>query len=261
MRILVLGSEGMAGHMIVSYLKSKGYNVTAFTRKDMDVEKSLSFPTDDYDYVVNCIGVLLPDSEKDMQRTVYVNSYLPHYLSSYYSHIPIIHISTDCVFDGKTGNYSEYEFPTEKHIYGMSKGLGELNNTKDITIRVSIIGPEIKEPDRRSGLLNWILNESALNLTGYTNALWNGITTLELAKVIEQYLHNPVHGIFHPVNESVNKYQLLTMINEVYDLGKEIEPGESVKTVNKTLECTKPVFTVAPLRQQLEELKAWSLKV
>lgn len=257
MRILVLGAEGMAGHMISSYLKAVGYDVTDFTRRELDIEKSLHFPMD-YDYVINCIGVLLPDSEKDMQRTVFVNSYLPQYLSSYYTNGPIIHISTDCVFDGKRGHYSEYEIPNERHIYGLSKGLGELNNTKDITLRVSIIGPEIKSPERRSGLLNWILTEPSPVLMGYTKAWWNGITTLELAKVIEQYLNDPVHGIFHPVNESVNKFELLSLINEVYGLGKTINPIEGPKEVNKVLECTRPYFSVAPLRKQLEELKAWS---
>ena len=248
----------MAGHMIVAYLRYQGYNVTAYTREDLDVERSLHFPQD-FDYVINCIGVLLPDSEKDMQRTVFINSYLPQYLSSYYN-VPIIHISTDCVFDGKRGNYSEYEIPNERHIYGLSKALGELNNTKDITLRMSIIGPEIKESGR-SGLLNWLLNDSAETLVGYVNAKWNGITTLELAKVIEQYISNPVHGIFHPVSEEVTKYELLNLINDVFDLGKTINRGESIKDVNKVLTCTRPYFLVAPLKQQLEELKEWNSKI
>ena len=112
MKILVLGSNGMAGHMIYSYLKSLSYDVTGYTRKDLDIEKSLNLPRD-YDVVINCIGVLLPDSEKDMQRTVFINSYFPHYLSAFYSHSKVIHISTDCVFDGKRGNYAENEIPTE----------------------------------------------------------------------------------------------------------------------------------------------------
>lgn len=258
MKILVLGSEGMAGWMICSYLKQRGYNVTPFTRRNLDVEESLGFPGG-FDYIINCIGVLLPESEEDMQRTVFINSYLPKYLSGFYD-VPIVHISTDCVFDGKRGHYTEYDIPNEMHIYGLSKGLGELNNTKDITLRVSIIGPEIKDLNRRSGLLNWMLHNADQELLGYTKAWWNGITTLELAKVIEQYLEDPTCGIFHPVNEAVNKYELLCLINEVYGLDKSIRPTKGPKEVNKILECTKPRFTVSTLKQQLEELKSWALK-
>ena len=130
---------------------------------------------------------------------------------------------------------------------------------------MSIIGPEIKETGR-SGLLNWVLNESGEVLTGYTNAKWNGITTLELAKVIDHAINmddvypNRYQGIFHPVNETVTKYKLLCLINEVYGLNKTIEQGEAPKTVDKTLQCTRPYFNVPPLKIQLQELYEWSLK-
>lgn len=253
--ILLLGSEGMAGHIILDYLKSKSYDVVGLSRKDIDIEENLNLPKKEVDYVINCIGVLGPDSDKDPKRTVFVNGYFPNYLSKYYRDTPVIHISTDCVFDGKIGNYVESDIPTETNIYGISKGLGELDNSKDLTLRVSIIGPEIKEPSKRSGLLNWVLTNSSQELTGYTKALWNGITTLELAKCIEQYLQNPViSGIYHPVNEYVSKYELLCLINEIYGLGKTILPADGPKPVDKRLLSTKPFFNVNSLRQQLTEL-------
>lgn len=253
--ILLLGSEGMAGHIILDYLKSKSYKIVGLSRKDIDIEQDLSLPKEGVEYVINCIGVLGPDSDKDLKRTVFVNGYFPKYLSKYYRDTPVIHISTDCVFDGKVGNYVESDIPTETNVYGISKGLGELDNNKDLTLRVSIIGPEIKEPSKRSGLLNWVLTNSSKELTGYTKALWNGITTLELAKCIEQYLQNPViSGIYHPVNESVSKYELLCLINEIYGLGKTILPVEGPKPVDKRLLSTKPFFNVSSLRQQLTEL-------
>ena len=257
MKILVLGAGGMAGHMISDYLNHCGHTVTAYTREHLDIEKSFLLPRG-FDFVINCIGVLLPDSEKDMRRTVFINSYFPHYLSAFYHNIPVIHISTDCVFDGGRGMYTEVEMPNERNIYGMSKGLGELNNSKDITLRMSIIGPEIKE-EGRSGLFDWMLNKSPKHVTGYTNAKWNGITTLELAKVIEQFIEKPtVNGIHHPISESVTKYELLKLINKVFGLEKIVSPGEGAKTIDKTLDCRKKHFRISPLETQLEELNGWT---
>lgn len=249
--ILLYGNEGMAGHMIQRYL-SKKYDICAVGRKEINIETD-KLITENFDYVINCVGVLYPDSTKDESRTVYINSYFPHLLSKMYK--KVIHISTDCVFNGKKGNYIETDFPDETNIYGRSKALGELDNNKDLTLRVSIIGPEIKDPSKRSGLLNWITTSKDETLNGWTNALWNGITTLELAKCIDQYLQNPViNGIHHPVNESIDKYNLLCKINEVYKLEKIIVPIEGPKTVNKVLVDTKKFFKVSDYNTQLEEL-------
>lgn len=253
--ILLYGSEGMAGHMIHSYL-SKKYDVYAVSRKDIDIEND-KLISGNFDYVINCIGVLYPDSTKNESRTVYINSYFPHLLSKMYK--KVIHISTDCVFNGKKGNYLETDFPDETNIYGRSKALGELDNDKDLTLRVSIIGPEIKDPSKRSGLLNWITTNKDETLNGWTNALWNGITTLELAKCIDQYLQNPtITGIYHPVNESIDKYNLLCKINSVYNLNKTIVPIEGPKTVNKVLVDTKNFFKVSNYDIQLKELKNYT---
>lgn len=252
--ILLYGSEGMAGHIINSYL-SKKYDICAVSRKEIDIEKH-KLIEGKFDYVINCIGVLYPDSTKDESRTVYINSYFPHLLSKMYE--KVIHISTDCVFNGKKGDYLETDFPDETNIYGRSKALGELNNNKDLTLRVSIIGPEIKDTSKRSGLLNWITTNKEKTLNGWTNALWNGITTLELAKCIDQYLQNPViTGIHHPVNESIDKYSLLCKINEVYKLEKRIVPIEGPKTVNKVLIDTKKFFKVSNYSTQLNELYSY----
>lgn len=258
MNILILGGEGMAGSMISSYL-SKSHSVSIITRKELDIEKDLDLPLG-FDFIINCIGVLLKDADINQARTVYVNSYFPKYLEYFYkySKTKIIHISTDCVFNGYKGNYTEESTPDETNIYGRSKALGEIDNKKDLTLRVSIIGPEIKDIYKRSGLLNWILTSKEKELNGWTNAIWNGITTLELAKCIEQYINNPIiYGIYHPTNEIITKYDLLSKINSTYLLGKNINKTNGPKTVNKTLINTKGFFKVASYDQQLKELRPY----
>ena len=256
MNILVLGGNGMAGWMIGNYL-SKKYSVSSTTREDFDVEKSLDLPIG-FDYIINCIGLLLNDAKTNPAKTMYINSYFPKYLEKFYKNTKtkIIHISTDCVFNGLHGNYCEADIPDEIGVYGVSKALGEINNNKDLTLRVSIIGPEIREQTKRSGLLNWILTTKDTDLNGWTNAYWNGITTLELAKCIDQYLKNPIiSGIYHPTNETITKYTLLKKINEIYGLEKTIHETKNEKTVNKILVNTKGFFEVSTYDKQLKELK------
>ncbi len=258
MKVLVLGSEGMAGHVIFRYLKEAGYFVTGLSRKNIDIESNLFLPKG-YDVVVNCIGVLLPDADKDPARTVFVNGAFPHFLTTYYP--KVIHISTDCVFDGKAGPYSVHDFPTERNLYGMSKALGEVVNESDLTLRVSIIGPEIKEQVRRTGLFNWVTTTAQCILSGWTNAYWNGITTLQLAKCVETGIREEISGLHHPVHETeaVTKYQLLCYINNVYGLDKQVAPTDGPKEVNKVLKTTYQ-FDVPTIKEQLMELKEWYSK-
>lgn len=258
MSILVLGGEGMAGWMIGNFLSRK-HSVLVTTRADFDVEKSLELPTG-FDYIVNCIGLLLNDSKINPAKTMYVNSYFPKYLERFYrdSDTKIIHLSTDCVFNGTKGNYLETDLPNELGVYGLSKSLGEIDNNKDLTLRVSIIGPEIRHPNKRSGLLNWILTTKETQLNGWVNAHWNGITTLELAKCIDQFIKTPIiSGIYHPTNETITKYELLNKINYKYNLGKVIVKSNAEKNIDKTLRNTKGFFNVSSYDTQLEELRAY----
>lgn len=259
MNILILGGEGMAGWMIGQYL-SKKYSVCSITRKELDIEKSLQLP-EGFDFIINCIGVLLKDANTNPARTVYVNSYFPKFLEQFYKHTQtkIIHISTDCVFSGSRGFYIENDVPDETNLYGRSKALGEINNDKDLTLRVSIIGPEIKSEEKRSGLLNWILTSKETTLDGWANVMWNGITTLQLAKCIEKYINNPtISGIHHPSGSFISKYELLNKINTIYSLNKNINETRKLITVDKTLINTKKYFMDIPTYdQQLEELKSF----
>lgn len=251
MKVLILGSNGMAGHTICKYLKNKNYIVDTLARSNakfnLDIENTdltnrfLNEIKDDYDFIINCIGLLVNDSNNRPDRASIINSWFPHAVEHAISKskTKLIHLSTDCVFDGKKGNYIETDPHTETNFYGKSKSLGEINNSKDITFRMSIIGPEIKSSG--TGLLHWFCNTTE-QVNGWDNALWNGITTLQLAKCIDQYINNPrIFGIYHVVNNenTINKYELLIKINEIYNLGKQINRTQGPKPVNKILIDTR----------------------
>jgi dTDP-4-dehydrorhamnose reductase len=263
MRITVLGANGMAGHAVASYLGQQGHEVDAVDRTRLDVENPISvmafFDQLDTDFVVNCIGLLVQPCIQRPDRASVINSWFPHYIEYRLkdTQTRLIHLSTDCVFDGFRGNYIETDAHTEMNAYGRSKSLGEVNNSKDITFRMSIIGPELKNG---TGLLDWVRTNPASELPGWDNAWWNGITTLQLAKCIDRYVQNPcISGIYHVVNNSVNtnKYELLCLINEVYDLGKTIVRTHGPKDVNKILVDTRLEldFAIPDYRTQLTELK------
>lgn len=268
MKVAVLGAKGMAGHIVADYLRKQGHEVTTLARSgadiNCDVEHSAEFKAAisqliGYDFIVNCLGVLVADSIAKPDRAVFVNSWIPHHLEFQFrwSGTKIIHISTDCVFDGKKGPYHERSTPNEENAYGRSKAMGELANSKDITMRTSIIGPELKE--NGTGLLHWFTKLSGDTVQGYTDAWWNGITTLQLAKCIDKWMQHPAAtGIYHVVNNDVstNKYELLNTINGVYGLGKTVIPVSAPKPVNKILIDTRKEvqWGIPDYRTQLEEL-------
>lgn len=252
MKVLVLGSNGMAGHVITRYLKQQGHDVSTLARNNadycVDVEDVVNTNTimkqglPGFDFVINCIGLLVKDANANPDRAALINSWFPRYLEQLYKdkRTKIIHLSTDCVFDGKKGEYVESDTHTETNPYGRSKSLGEINNDKDITFRMSIIGPELKT--NGTGLLGWVVNNPNQELPGWDNAWWNGITTLQLAKCIAKYLDNPViTGVVQLVNNDVkiNKYDLLCKINTVYNLNKTILRTQGPKPVNKILINTR----------------------
>jgi dTDP-4-dehydrorhamnose reductase len=262
MRVTVVGSRGMAGHVIVKYLEQQGHTVSAVDRTVLDVEHGnvdQFFETLDADFVVNAVGLLVKDCIDRPDRAIAINAWWPQYCAYKLqnTNTQLIHLSTDCVFDGQRGNYFEDDKHTETNAYGRSKSFGEVNNSKDITFRMSIIGPELKNG---TGLLNWVLANTANELPGWDNAWWNGITTLQLAKCIDQYINNPIiTGVYHLVNNNVqiNKYDLLCKINEVYKLGKTILCTQGPKPINKILVDTRDEidFAIPDYDTQLQQLK------
>jgi dTDP-4-dehydrorhamnose reductase len=196
-KILVLGSIGMAGHTITLYFKEKGYDVTAYSLAPFPFCRNINgdaFNTeeftqilvqDDYDTVINCIGILNQVADENPAKAVYLNSYLPHLIADTLksSKARLIHMSTDCVFAGNTGPYFENSLRDGRTFYDRSKALGEVEDDKNLTFRNSIIGPDMNE--KGIGLFNWFMKQNS-EVNGYTGALWTGVTTLTLAKAMER---------------------------------------------------------------------------
>jgi len=232
-KVLIFGSSGMAGHMIYNYLIRfpEMYDVLGISRVIHENIKSESFDIEDEliecaeflsEYkphiIINCIGLLVQPCQDDPTRAIFVNSFWPHVLedASRELNTKLIHISTDCVFDGKNGPYNETSLPTETNWYGRSKAIGEIRNDKDLTIRTSIIGPELK--DDGVGLFEWFMRQTG-EISGFSNVAWNGITTLELAKQIHKIflLDFNLTGLYHLVTDvPIAKGDLLQTIQDVY---------------------------------------------
>ncbi len=208
------------------------------------------------DYIINCIGVLISESIKNPSNAIFINAYFPHKLKEYSDKInaKLIHISTDCVFDGTKGNYSEEDKKTAQDTYGMSKSLGEIINNKDLTLRTSIIGPEIKE--NGEGLLHWLLNQNG-EINGYSKSIWGGVTTLKLAEIIELAIKNDFTGLIHVTNGvKISKYDLLNLIIDVFNLEHINVLKTEGKISDKSLSTTRNELKekVPSYREMIEEL-------
>lgn len=272
MNFLILGCNGMAGHMISLYLKEQGYDVEGFARRESRFIKTTvgdvrdmtllrdTIMNGNYSAVVNCVGVLNKYAENDHEAAVFLNSYLPHFLAGITESIEtqVIHISTDCVFSGSRGNYTEADFPDGELFYDRTKALGELINKKDVTFRMSIIGPDMNE--NGIGLINWFMQQEG-RVRGYKNALWTGQTTLQLAKTIENAVIQGVHGLYNMVPEnSISKHDMLLLFNKyLRSEPLEVLPEENFK-IDKSLKRTNfEMFSykIPDYEMQIIELGEW----
>lgn len=271
MKILVLGSNGMAGHMLVQYFHEAGHDVTAFAReKGHHVKQMIGDAADgcalkqllcenSYDIVINAIGVLNKAVDKNVASGIYLNSVLPHFLAETLaeSETKLIHISTDCVFSGKKGSYEETSCPDESSYYGRSKALGEINDDRNLTIRTSIIGPELKS--NGVGLYHWFMKQNGY-INGFTNVLWSGVTTLELAKAMDAAIRENLVGLYHlSNNKKISKFELLQLFNKhMRNHEVTIIPDDSVIS-DKSLRNTRTDFSyeVPDYEEMIEELAYW----
>lgn len=271
MKLLILGGTGMAGHTISIYFKEAGHDVTAFSRSKVDYCKNVNGDITDfqnlkklinegqYDAIINAIGILNQDAEDHKSNAVLLNSYLPHFLSDTTKEMKtrVVHMSTDCVFSGKTGGYSETSFRDGETFYDRSKALGELENSKDLTFRNSIIGPDMSE--RGIGLFNWFMKQEG-QINGFTKAIWTGVTTLTLAKAMEQALNENLTGLYNLVNnETISKYELLKLFNKYMRDGQiEILPSDNL-SLDKSLinHRTDFSFKVPDYETMVAEMKEW----
>ncbi|MFJ7185212.1 SDR family oxidoreductase [Lysinibacillus xylanilyticus] len=271
MKFLVLGATGMAGHTISLYLCSQGHDVTTYSRTTFSYGKNITGDiTDsnflrsllldyDYDVVVNCIGVLNDACDTDREKSIYLNSYLPHAIVSLLKNrkTKLIHLSTDCVFSGKTAPYHEKSLRDGETFYDRTKGLGEIESTQHLTFRNSIIGPDMKEDG--IGLFNWFMKQHD-TINGYTGAIWTGVTTLTLAKAIERAAIEGTTGLYHLVNNSsISKFDLLQLFNTHFKENKVVILPYQLVKIDKTLVNTRKdfSFTVPSYEEMILEMKNW----
>jgi dTDP-4-dehydrorhamnose reductase len=260
-KILVLGVTGMLGHTLFTYLsESEKYDVYATARSVDELGKwflpallekvTTQVDAGDIDsiirviglirpdVIINCIGIIkqLPQAENPI-TAISVNALWPHRLAALCETVGarLIHISTDCVFNGIKGDYKEEDHSDATDIYGRTKSLGELRYPHSITLRTSIIGHELKG---QYGLVEWFLAQSG-RVKGFTGALYSGFPTVEMAHIIRDYVipDEKLNGLYHVSSAGISKYELLKLVADKYKKKIEIEP-DSDFTCNRVLDST-----------------------
>jgi len=251
MRVLILGASGMLGHKLRQVFRDR-FDTWATVRSDyrkylsydlFDQERLLggvdvfdfnkvveAVRTAQPDVVINCIGInkQLPTA-KDPVISLTVNSLFPHHLARLCqsTSASLVHISTDCVFSGHKGMYTEDDLPDSDDLYGRSKLLGEVDNPSCLTLRTSFIGREL---ETANGLVEWFLSNRSGCVQGYTNAIFTGFPTLILARIIADVIdrHADLSGLYHLSSEPISKFQVLCLLRDVFQVPIEIEPFSSV---------------------------------
>jgi dTDP-4-dehydrorhamnose reductase len=214
------------------------------------------------DVVVNCIGIVKQDAAaKDAVSSIVVNALFPHRLAHLCraAGVRMVHLSTDCVFSGRAGNYSEDARPDATDLYGRTKLLGEVDYDNCLTIRTSMIGRELQGSQ---GLIEWFLAEAASGrqVRGFKRAVFSGLTTIALAQLIADLLVNQLHlsGVWHVATDAINKFDLLSLVRNVYGLDVEIEPDESFicdRSLDASRFRTTTGFAPPPWREMIEQMQ------
>lgn len=219
-----------------------------------------------YDTVINCIGVLNQFAENNHALAAFLNSYFPHFLAKTTegTDTQVIHMTTDCVFSGKKGSYTEHALRDGETFYDRSKALGELDDEKNLSLRNSIVGADINP--KGIGLLNWFMNNTTGEqpvVNGYTKAMWTGQCTYQLAKTMEAAAKERAHGLVNAVPDTdISKYELLKLFNKYLRGGRvQINPVEGVNA-DKSLKRTNWDFNyrIPDYEQMVAEMAEWIYK-
>lgn len=261
MRALVLGAAGMLGHRVWRELNSRLETFAAIRRPYRDyasldwfdeprvidrvdatnaTDLERAFRVARPDLVINAVGLVKQrEDAADPVRAIAINALLPHQLVARARDVGarLIHLSTDCVFAGRKGNYSEDDVPDAVDLYGRSKLLGEVDRDRCLTIRTSMVGREI---GLARGLLEWFLSHRGESVRGFSRARFSGLTTLELSRVIADIAtrHQELQGVWHVAGEQISKLDLLSMVNDAFHLGTSIEADDSL-LCDRTLDASR----------------------
>ena len=251
-KVLILGSSGLIGHQVYNYLKDNSDFVLSnisYTRKLNNETILLDARKEQYffdqirliqpNYIVNCIGVLISGAVHDPKSAMFLNAHLPYRLVKLANSInaKLIHMSTDCVFSGnKQSPYLETDEKDGSDTYAKTKSLGEIDSKNHLTIRTSVIGPEVINGSGE--LFHWFMNQSGV-IEGFTKAIWSGVTTIELAKAIKWFINNNTIGLYQLTNGiSINKYDLLHLFKKYTNKNIEIAKVDGIFT-NKSFVDTR----------------------
>ncbi len=275
MKVMVLGASGMLGHVITTFFEEKGYEVVAVSRRGSFGSLSEGVDLEDWptlrlhiekhspEWIVNASGLLNDEVDKNAVSGILVNSFLPRMLADVGPEMGfrLVTVGSDCVFEGDRGGYSVLDVPDARSAYGKSKHLGEVDNDRDLTIRTSIIGPEINPEGR--GLLKWFMSQE-LDVDGWTSAVWTGVTTLELAKVIESVVSgkSPETGLWHFVPAApITKFDLLKLMNAVFrECTVKVNEVPGLPHDRSLINDRPTIWQVSSYLDMLEELQEWVLE-
>ena len=260
MRILVFGAGGMLGHKVIqtfsndcevwatvrgNYADISQYGLLdgARTILSVDVAELTSIrravETAAPNVVINAVGIVKQQPlAKNVIATLTVNSIFPHRLSQLSEEFGfrLVTVSTDCVFDGTKGSYTESDLPNATDLYGKSKELGEVHDGRSITLRTSIIGREL---NGAQGLVEWFLSNAGGSVKGFRNAVFSGFPTIELADIIRRLVFDfpDLIGLYHVSSNPINKYDLLNLIKKNYRADIEIEPSDDIQ-IDRSLDSS-----------------------
>jgi dTDP-4-dehydrorhamnose reductase len=282
MKALILGGSGMLGHKLWQTCAPRFDTFVTFRRSAdfyrrfgiFDESRSLGgVSAEDLnsvrevmtqlqpDVVINCIGIVKQDAAaKDSVASITVNALFPQRLAELCrtAGTRLIHLSTDCVFSGRTGNYDESVKPDADDLYGRTKLLGEVGGEGCLTIRTSMIGRELSGAQ---GLVEWFLGRRGERVQGFRQAIFSGLTTLALsellANVVEQ--HSNLSGTWHVAAERINKLDLLSLVRDAYESDVEIEPDDSFvcdRSLNGERFSKETGITAPPWPEMIERMRA-----
>lgn len=280
MRILILGGDGMLGHQLLKSLALR-HEVKVTLRQDLEAYASYRLFDNDNAYtgidvrslerltevladfrpqaVINAVGIVKQrPTAKESIPSLEINSLLPHRLSVLCRAVRsrLIHLSTDCVFSGRKGNYQEDDPSDAEDLYGKTKYLGEVSDSHCLTLRTSIIGRELV---RNKSLLAWFLAQTG-TVKGFTNAIYTGLTTLEMSRIIENMLvnHPEASGIYQVSSTPINKYELLLLFREKFGHQIDILPDETFccdRSLDSTRFRKEFAYTPPTWETMIEELR------
>ena len=233
--------------------KKLGLKTSNLIKKDFDKNQSLGFLDNlNPDIIINCIGITTRRINNDnISNLEFINSRLPHYLNEWTEKNDkrLIHFSTDCVYSGKSGMYTESDNPDAIDLYGKSKAIGEINNTKALTIRTSLIGREVYN---HTELFEWLYKNKSGKVYGYENVYYSGLTTIRMSKILEKIInyYPDLQGVFNISSKPITKYSLLKLINRHFKFEIQVKKDLKIKS-NKVL-ISKKITEITDI-----EIPAW----